>query len=86
MNEPQSDKQARRLASSEDIRRVFRHLDDHAVASILALKPTAAELEEAAARSAGAGDVFAGVRPAKGIVEAIVELVGTEDEELDEGG
>ena len=72
------------LASSDDVRRLFRGLDDHGVASVLALKPTVAQLEEAATRSAGAGDVFADVRPEKGIVEAIIDLVGMEDEGFDD--
>ncbi len=72
------------LGSSEDVRRLFRGLDDHAVASILALKPTVAQLEEAATRSAGASDVLADVRPEKGIVEAIIDLAGIEDEEFDD--
>ena len=72
------------IIRSEDIRRLFRHLDDHTVASILALKPTIAQLEEAVSRTSGAGDIFAGVRPARGVVENIVELAGTEDEEFDE--
>lgn len=59
MNGPHSARQALHLAGSEDIRRVFRHLDDHTIASVLALNPTVAELEEAAARSAGASDVLA---------------------------
>ncbi len=72
------------LASSEDIRRIFRHLDDHTVASVLALRPTVAQLEEAATRSAGGSDIFADVRPEKGVVEAIIDLVGMENEEFDD--
>jgi len=84
MDELHSAKQAPHLASSEDIRRLFRHLDDHAVAAILALKPTIAQLEEAAARIAGEGEIFADVRPARGAVEDIVDLVCAEEEEEDE--
>ncbi len=77
MNAPQPAKERRHQTP-------FQPLDDHTVASVLALKPTLAEVEEAAASSAGAGDVFTGGRPSRGIVEAIVELVGMEDEEFGE--
>ena len=72
------------IASSDDVRRLFRHLDDHTVASVLALKPTVAQLEEAATRSAGASDIFADIRPERGVVEAIIDLVGMEEEEFDD--
>jgi flagellar motor component MotA len=75
---------AAHFAVSADIRRLFRDIDDHAVAAILALKPTVAQLEEAAARTAGAGEFFADVRPATGIVAEIIELVGMEEDEFDE--
>ncbi len=84
MDKSHSAEEAAHLATSEDIRRLFRHLDDHAVAAVLALKPTVAQLEEASARTAGAGEVFADIRPARGIVEDIIELAGMEDDEFDE--
>ncbi len=77
-------KEEAHLASSEDVRRLFRHLDDHTVVSVLALKPTVAQLEEAVTRTSGAGDIFADLRPAEGVVEEIIELVGMEEEEFDE--
>ncbi|HZV20831.1 MAG TPA: hypothetical protein VE986_04720 [Hyphomicrobiales bacterium] len=69
-----------RLAGSEDVKRLFRNIDDHTAASILALRPTLAQLEEAATRAAGAGDVFGGIRPAEGVVSEILELVSSEEE------
>ena len=69
-----------RVAGSDDIRRLFRHIDDHTVAAVLALKPTVAQLEEAAARASGAGDIFAGLGPEHGVVARIIELVGELDE------
>ena len=84
MDKSQSAKDSLTVASSDDIRRLFRHLDDHTVASVLALKPTVAELQEAATRSAGASDIFADVRPEKGVVEAIIDLVGMETDEFDD--
>ncbi len=83
MDKSQSAKANLSLATSEDIRRIFRHLDDHTVASVLALKPAVAQLQEAATRIAGGSDIFADIRPEKGVVEAIIDLVGIEDEEFD---
>ena len=67
------------LATSDNVRRLFRHLDDHTVASVQALKPTAA-----VTRSAGGSDIFAHVRPEKGVAEALIELAGMDDEEFDD--
>ena len=72
--------QGARLAGSEDIRRLFRHIDDHTVAAVLALKPTMPQLEEAVARASGAGDMFAALGPEHGVVASILELT----KELDE--
>ena len=72
------------LATSEDIRRLFRHIDDHTVAAVLALHPTIAQLEEAETRTAGAEDMFADLRPAEGVVAEIIELVGMEEDEFGE--
>jgi len=77
MDKTESARRSLNLASSEDVRRIFRHLDDHTVASVLALKPTVAQLEEAATRMGGAADIFADIRPAKGVVEAIMDLLET---------
>jgi hypothetical protein len=78
------EKKRSQIAGSEDVRRLFGDIDDHSITHILALKPTIAELEEAAARVAGAGDVFADVRPAEGVVAKIVELISRESEEAEE--
>jgi len=61
------------------VRRLFRHLDDRTVASVQALKPTVA-----ATRSAGESDIFAHVRPEKGVARALIELLGMDDEEFDD--
>jgi hypothetical protein len=50
---------------------------------VLALKPTVAQLEEAATRIDGGSDIFADIRPVKGVIVAIIDLVGLEDEEPD---
>ena len=84
MDKSKSAKESLSFAGSEDIRRIFCHLDDHAVASVLALRPTVAQLEEAATRIAGGSDIFADIRPAKGIVEAIMDLARSEEDEFDD--
>jgi len=80
MDKTQTAAQSARLAGSEDIRRLFRHIDDHTVAAILALRPTMAQLEEAVARASGAGDIFADRGPEHGVVARILDLT----KELDE--
>jgi hypothetical protein len=72
------------FATSEDVKRLFRHLDDHTVAAVLALHPTIAQLEEAETRTAGAQDIFADLRPAEGVVAEIIELAGMEEDEFEE--
>ncbi len=76
MRIPYSAMQSVNFVGGDDVRRIFRHLDDRAVATVLELRPTAAQLNEAAARLARASDIFKDIRPGKGIVEVIVELAG----------
>jgi hypothetical protein len=80
MDKPHPADQGAHLAGSEDIRRLFRHIDDHTVAAVLALRPTMAQLEEALARASGAGDIFVALGPEHGVVARILELT----KELDE--
>ncbi len=84
MNKSQSAKEILNIAGSDDVRRLFPHLDDHAVAAVLALKPTVAQLEEAATRNAGGSDIFADIRPERGVVEAIMDLLRQEEDELND--
>jgi hypothetical protein len=84
MRIPYSAMQSMNFVGGDDVRRVFRHLNDHAVASVLELKPTAAQLKEAAARLGGASDIFKDIRPGKGVVEAIVELAGADEDYAEE--
>ena len=74
------------LATSDDIRRLFRSLDDHAVAEVLALRPTLAQLEEAWARAAGDSETFADLRPAEGVVAAIMTITAPYLEDLEDDG
>ena len=78
---PKSHTQVSVLASSEDIRNLLGDLDDHVILDILALKPTIAQVEEAALRVEGEGEVFADIRPAseEGVVAQIVELASADE-------
>lgn len=84
LNKPDPAKKNIPLASSEDIRRLFRDVSDHTVAAILALHPTLAQLEEAELRTGGVEDIFADHGPAEGVVAEIVELVRMEEDEFEE--
>jgi hypothetical protein len=64
--------------TSETVRHFFRDIEDHTVVAILNLQPSIAQLEEAAIRLAGAGEIFADIHPEGGIVAQIVELVSAE--------
>ncbi|MGO8953739.1 MAG: hypothetical protein ACLPWS_11965 [Rhodomicrobium sp.] len=86
MEKSHPSKQSAHFAGSEDVRRLYRHIDDHTVAAILALKPTIAELEEAAARASGAGDMFAALGPEHGVVARILDLTSELDELEEPGG
>jgi len=68
------------MATSEDVKHLFRGIDDHTAAAIMALKPTVAQLEEAMSRASGAGEIFAGLRPAEGNVARILEMIRELDE------
>ena len=85
MDKSQPAKQGAHLAGSEDVRRLFRHIDDHTVSAVLALKPTIAQLEEAVARASGAGDMFAELGPEHGVVARIIDLTRELDELEDPG-
>jgi hypothetical protein len=63
--------------TSETVRHFFRDIEDHTVVAILNLQPSMAQLEEAAIRLAGAGEI-ADIHPEGGVVAQIVELVSVE--------
>jgi hypothetical protein len=70
-----------RPASSNDIRKIFGNLEDAAIAEILALKPTLADLEDAAICMAGDHDVLAkSGHHVPSIAAQIVELLADEDQ------
>jgi hypothetical protein len=72
------------VVTGEIVRQFFGAIEDHTVLAILALRPTIAQLEEAAVRMSGDEEIFAGRGPAGGIVTQIIELVRMEEQAFDE--
>jgi hypothetical protein len=73
-----------RPASSGDVRRVLGDLDDAKVTAILTLKPSLADLEDAAICMAGDQDILAGSgHQVAATASRIIELLA-EEEEADE--
>jgi hypothetical protein len=69
------------LPSREDVHRILGELDDSKATAILALKPSIAELEQAALWAAGAGEPLgAEGHPLAGVVGQIVEILAPEEE------
>jgi hypothetical protein len=70
------------LISHEDLLRIVGDVDEDKLLAILALRPTIAEVEEAAAWTIGSGDVVdrAG-HPLAGIVAQIFEILTADEEE-----
>jgi hypothetical protein len=64
--------------TSETVRHFFRDIEDHTAVAILSLQPSVVQLEEAAIRLSGAGEIVADIRPEGGVVTQIVELVSAE--------
>ncbi len=68
--------------SREDLHRILGELDDVKATEILALKPSVAELEEAALWAIGAGEPLGKEgRPPVGVVGQIVEILAPEEED-----
>ncbi|MBX6427127.1 MAG: hypothetical protein IRZ09_14525 [Variibacter sp.] len=66
----------------DDVRRILGDIDEDKILEILALKPTFAELEEAAIWVSGDGDVLArSGRPLTGLVADIVDILTADEDE-----
>ena len=71
--------------SSQDVRRLFRDIDDHKVAEIVASGATLAELEQVAAYLARQTDVMGEMeRPLTGRAARIYELLRRDEETFEE--
>jgi hypothetical protein len=70
------------MASGDDLKRILGDIEDSKVIEILALKPTLAEVEEAAAWASGDGDILGkSGHPLTSVVAQIVEIVTADEEE-----
>ena len=73
-----------RPASGSDVRKILGELEDATIAEILALKPTLADLEDAAICMAGDHDVLAkSGHHVPSIAARIVELLADEEQAPD---
>ena len=70
------------LASAEDVSRLLGALDERKTLDIVALRPTLADVEQAAVWLAGDGDVIArSGHPLAGVVAEILDILAVDDEE-----
>ena len=68
--------------SRDELTRILGEIDDAKAIEILALKPTLAEIEEAAIWATGNGDVLGKAgRPLTGIAAEIFEILTADEEE-----
>ena len=70
------------VATADDLSKLLGALDERKAVDVLALRPTLADVEQAAIWLAGDGDVLAkDGHPLAGVVAQIVDILGSEDEE-----
>lgn len=70
------------LATVDDVRRIVGEIDDAKTVAILALRPTMADLEQAALWAVGNGDVLAKQgHPLAGVAAAIFDLLTADEDE-----
>jgi hypothetical protein len=66
----------------DEVRGILGDIDDGRIIAILALKPSLADLEEAAIWATGDGDVLAkSGRPLGSVAAAIVDIITADEEE-----
>jgi hypothetical protein len=71
-------------ACGDDVKRILGDIEASKVIEVLSLKPTVAELEEAAVWASGNGDVLAkGGHPQTGMVAQIVDILTADEEEAE---
>lgn len=69
------------VATNADIKDILGSINSDKLLAILALRPTIAEVEEAAMWLSGDADVFGANEPIKGNVSHIVTILTAEEEE-----
>jgi hypothetical protein len=74
------DKNVPAEVTPQDVTRLLGDLDTETLIAIMELKPTFADLEEAALRIAGNGEAIGRLKPA-GVVAEILDLVDFAEEE-----
>jgi hypothetical protein len=75
------DGDGRPLATIKDVTDVLGDIDDATLSAIMDLRPTIADVEEAAMWMSGDRDVFGAGAPLKDVAGEIVSLVAGDDEE-----
>jgi len=69
------------LATADEIKHIFRNLDDAKLLAILALRPTILDLEQASMWLSGDKDVFGAGQPLRGVAGDIVAILTADEEE-----
>jgi hypothetical protein len=68
--------------STDELRRILGDIEESRLLAILALRPTIAEVEEAALWNAGSGDLVSRAgHPLTGVAAQIFEILAVDDEE-----
>jgi hypothetical protein len=75
------DGDGRPLATIKDVTDVLGDIDDATLSAIMDLRPTIADVEEAAMWMSGDPDIFGAGAPLKDVAGEIVSLVAGDDEE-----
>ncbi len=76
-----ADAARRGVATSDDVARILGDLDPSKMLSIIALRPTILDVEEASMWLAGDRDVFGPGLPLQGVPSRIVAILTADDEE-----
>jgi hypothetical protein len=81
MSKPNSEQDGK-TATGDDLRQVLGDMDDQTAATILALQPSMAQVEEVRIWLDGGGDVLGKEqRPLDGVVAQIYDMLAVEEEE-----
>jgi hypothetical protein len=71
----------RALATHDEVTDVLGKLDDAKIVSIMALKPSISDVEEASVWLSGDADVFGPGRPLKGVAAEIVAIITADEDD-----
>jgi hypothetical protein len=79
-----TDAASRGIATSDDVARILGDLDPSKMLSIIALRPTILDVEEASMWLAGDRDVFGPGLPLQGVPSEIIAILTADEEEAEE--